>query len=414
MVAEPADNQPGTFFNRELSWLEFNARVLEEACDATVQLAERLKFQGIVASNLDEFFMVRVAGLKQLVAGGVPDVNADGMLPVEQLARISARAHDMVRALYQNWRGDIAPKLASKAGVTFVRPGDLTQGQQASLETRFARDVWPVLTPLAVDQGHPFPTLRNRSLNLAILLHKEHQRVARRQTIFAVVQVPGVLARLVEVEPVADGQVAFILLEDLIAMHVGGLFPGFRVVGCSPFRVTRNFDLSIDEDEADDLLKTIQRELLKRERGQAVRLEVASDAPDEVESFLRAALRLDSSDVYRVDGPLRLNDLTSLASHPHLGDFHEEPFAPQLVPQLHEGEIFKVLAERDILLHHPYESFDHVVDFVSRGGRRSRRAGHQADPLPDQRGLAGGQRAHPRGGEWQTGHRGRGDQGALR
>ena len=365
MAVEPTDNQPGTFFNRELSWLEFNARVLEEACDATVQLAERLKFQAIVASNLDEFFMVRVAGLKQLVAGGVVDVNADGMPPVEQLARISARTHDMVRALYQNWRSDIAPKLASKAGVFLVRPNDLTQEQRAALQVRFARDVWPVLTPLAVDQGHPFPALRNRSLNLAILLHKERQRVARRQTIFAVVQVPGVLARLVEVEPAPAGQAAFILLEDLIAMHVGGLFPGFRVVGCSPFRVTRNFDLSIDEDEADDLLKTIQRELRKRERGQAVRLEVASDAPAEVETFLRGALRLEPTDVYRVDGPLRMGDLAPLGNHPQLRDFHDEPFAPVLVPQLHEGQIFKTLAERDILLHHPYESFDHVVDFVS-------------------------------------------------
>jgi polyphosphate kinase len=364
-VAEPADNQPGTFFNRELSWLEFNARVLEEACDTTVQLAERLKFQAIVASNLDEFFMVRVAGLKQLVAGGVVDVNADGMPPAEQLARIGARTHDMVRALYQNWRGDIAPKLASKAGIVLVRPGDLTPAQQAALQIRFARDVWPVLTPLAVDQGHPFPALRNRSLNLAILLHKERQRVARRQTIFAVVQVPGVLARLVEVEPAADGKAAFILLEDLVAMHVGGLFPGFRVVGCSTFRVTRNFDLSIDEDEADDLLKTIQRELRKRERGQAVRLEVASDAPAEIETLLRGSLRLEASDVYRIDGPLRLGDLIPLCNHSNLRDFHDEPFAPVLVPQLREGEIFKTLAERDILLHHPYEAFDHVVDFVT-------------------------------------------------
>jgi polyphosphate kinase len=364
-VAEPTDNQPGTFFNRELSWLEFNARVLEEACDTTVQLAERLKFQAIVASNLDEFFMVRVAGLKQLVAGGVVDVNADGMPPAEQLARIGTRTHDMVRALYQNWRGDIAPKLASKAGIVLVRPGDLTPEQRDALQIRFARDVWPVLTPLAVDQGHPFPALRNRSLNLAILLHKERQRVARRQTIFAVVQVPGVLARLVEVEPAAEGKAPFILLEDLIAMHVGGLFPGFRVVGCSTFRVTRNFDLSIDEDEADDLLKTIQRELRKRERGQAVRLEVASDAPAEIETLLRGSLRLEASDVYRVDGPLRMGDLTPLGNHPNLRDFHDEPFAPVLVPQLHEGEIFKTLAERDILLHHPYESFDHVVDFVT-------------------------------------------------
>jgi len=365
LAAENAENQPGTFFNRELSWLEFNARVLEEACDTGVALAERLKFQAIVDNNLDEFFMVRVAGLKQLVAGGLIDVNADGMLPSEQLAKVSARVHDMVRTMYQNWRGDIAPKLAHKAGIVFLRPSDLTAEQRAGLESRFARDVWPVLTPLAVDQGHPFPALRNRSLNLAILLHKEKQRVARRHSIFAVVQVPGVLGRIVEVQPAPEGQAAFILLEDWIAMHVGELFPGFRVVGCSPFRVTRNFDLSIDEDEADDLLKTIQRELRKRERGQAVRLELASDSPAEVENFLRAALRLEPIDVYRVDGPLRLSDLSPLATHAQLRDFHDEPFVPQIVPQMREGEIFKHLAERDVLLHHPYESFDHVVDFVS-------------------------------------------------
>jgi len=357
-------DEHGTFFNRELSWLEFNGRVLEEACDPTVPLAERLKFQAIVSNNLDEFFMVRVAGIKQLVAGDVQEANADGMLPVEQLARIGARAHDMVRVLYANWREEIEPMLRQKASVVLVRPADLSKEQRAALETRYARDVWPVLTPLAVDQGHPFPTLRNRSLNLAILLHKERQRVAHRQIVFAVVQVPGVLGRLVEVAPTVEGQSEFVLLEDLIAMHVGGLFPGFRVVGCSPFRVTRNFDLSIDEDEADDLLKTIQRELRKRERGQAVRLELASDAPAEVEAFLRASLRLDPADVYRVEGPLRLNDLIPLAGHPQLRDFTDEPFVPQLIPRLEDG-IFDLLGERDILLHHPYESFDHVVDFIA-------------------------------------------------
>ena len=360
-----SESRPGTFFNRELSWLEFNARVLEEACDKSVALAERIKFQGIVANNLDEFFMVRVAGIKQLHAGGVKEANADGMAPAEQLTRISERTHAMIQLLYQNWREELAPALPSKAGISLLRPGDLSHDQRVTLERRFSRDLWPVLTPLAVDQGHPFPALRNRSLNLAILLHKERQRVARRQTIFAVVQVPSVLDRLVEVPTGKDGQAAFILLDDLISMHVGGLFPGFRVIGCSPFRVTRNFDLSIDEDEADDLLETIQRELRKRERGQAVRLEIADDSPAEVETFLRDALRLDPADVYRIRGPLRLNDLTPLSAHRQLREFLAEPFTPQASSHIHEGQIFKTLAERDVLLHHPYESFDHVVDFVA-------------------------------------------------
>jgi polyphosphate kinase len=352
--------------NRELSWLSFNERVLAEASDPSVPLGERFKFQSIVASNLDEFFMVRVAGLKQAVAGGVVETGADGMLPAEQLTAISARAHAMVNALYRNWQQEIAPGLANEAGIAILRPAQLNAEQKSFLEGRFRKDVWPVLTPLAVDQGHPFPVLRNRSLNLAILLHKEKSRVNRRHAIVAVVQVPAVLPRLVEVPAAAPGEAAFVLLEDVITMHVGDLFPGFRVVGCSAFRVTRNFDLSIDEDEADDLLKTIQKELRRRERGQAVRLEIAADIPAELEGFLREVLRLERDDVYSVDGPLHLADLAPLYGRDVLWDLKDEPFVPQMVaPLLDAGDPFRVIAERDVLLHHPYESFDHVVEFIS-------------------------------------------------
>src|SRR4051794_29851390 len=213
---------PGTahlFLNRELSWLSFNERVLAEACDPGVPLGERFKFQNIVASNLDEFFMVRVAGLKQLVAGGIAEAGADGMLPTEQLAAISTRAHAMVAELYRNWQQQIAPGLGERAGLAILRPGQLSPEQKTFLEGRFRKDVWPVLTPLAVDQGHPFPVLRNRSLNLAVLLHKGRRRVARRRAIFAVVQVPSVLPRLVEVPGPAPYRSAFLLLDDLITMH---------------------------------------------------------------------------------------------------------------------------------------------------------------------------------------------------
>jgi len=357
--------QPQNFLNRELSWIEFNKRVLDEACDPAVPLGERLKFQGIVSSNLDEFFMVRVAGLKHLVAGGVLDSGADGMLPAEQLAAIGQRVHEMMERQYRNWRDDIAPGLAEKAGIAILRPAQLSTEQKAALHSQFAKKVWPVLTPLAVDQGHPFPMLRNRSLNLAVLLHKERQRVARRHRMFAVVQVPSVLGRLVEVPPGPGHRADFLLLEDWIAMHVGDLFPGFRVLACSPFRVSRDFDLLIDEDEADDLLKTIQRELLRRERGQAVRLEVAHDAAAEILDFLRGALRLDADDIYRVNGPLHLADLAPLYGRDELRELKDEPFISQPMPQLRERNIFQVIGERDVLLHHPYESFDHVVDFVS-------------------------------------------------
>jgi polyphosphate kinase len=366
-VKEPKEARPdGLFLNRELSWLEFNSRVLDEACDPHVPLGERFKFQSIVGSNLDEFFMVRVAGLKQLVASQRPDVGADGMSPGEQLAAISKRVHALIGGLYRNWKDEIEPGLRDKAGVAILRPAQLGAEQKALLHTHFTKEVWPVLTPLAVDQGHPFPALRNRSLNLAVLLHKERQRVARRSTIIAVVQVPSVLPRLVEVPPMPPYRAAFVLLEDLITMHVGELFPGFRVVSSSPFRVTRDSDLTIDEDEADDLLKTIQKELRRRDRGHAVRLEIAADALPEVQTFLRQALRLEKQDVYATSGPLHLTDLSPLYARTELRELRDEAFVPQLAPALRDHEhMFRAIAERDLLLHHPYESFDHVVDFVA-------------------------------------------------
>ncbi|HEY2730502.1 MAG TPA: polyphosphate kinase 1 [Polyangia bacterium] len=371
VAADPANAK--LFINRELSWLEFNSRVLDEARDASVPLLERLKFLAIVASNLDEFFMIRVAGLKQQLSGNVAETPADGLTPAEQLAAISARAHAMVAEQYRVWREEVGPGL-ERAGVRISRASQLSAEQRAQLSGYFSREVWPVLTPLAVDPGHPFPMLGNRSLNLAILLHREKEKVTRRQTVLAVVQVPSVLRRINEVIPTAaDGaaggtRFSFMLLEDLIAMHAGDLFPGFRVVGCSAFRVTRNSDLSIDEDEADDLLKTIQKELRRRERGSAVRLEIAHDTPAEIVSFLRSVLRLEDDDVYRINGPLHLADLGPIATAPRedLRDLRDEPFSPQIVPPLQEyDDIFRVITQRDILLQHPYESFEDVVEFIS-------------------------------------------------
>jgi polyphosphate kinase len=391
-IKPPVVNDPANarlFINRELSWLEFNGRVLEEARDTTVPLAERLKFLAIVASNLDEVFMIRVAGLKQQLSGNVTETAADGLTAAEQLSAISARAHAMVAEQYRLWREEIGPGL-DKAGVRLLKPAQLTPEQKAHLSSYFSREVWPVLTPLAVDPGHPFPMLANRSLNLAILLHKERERMARRQTIVAVVQVPSVLARITEV-PAAIGAPApapaagtappppgteapgpprfsFMLLEDLIAMHAGDLFPGFRVLECSTFRVARNSDLSIEsiEDEADDLLKTIQKELRRRERGSAVRLEIAHDMPVEIATFLRGAFRLENDDVYRVDGPLHLADLAPIHAREDLRELKDEPFSPQIVPPLQEyDDIFRVIAQHDILLQHPYESFEDVVEFIS-------------------------------------------------
>jgi len=323
--------------------------------------------------------MVRVAGLKQQLSGNVAETPPDGLTAAEQLAAISTRAHAMVANLYAAWRNDIEPGLTA-AGIRRVAPGELTPDQKAHLSAYFAREVWPVLTPLAVDPGHPFPMLRNRSLNLAVFMHREKDKTGRRETVVAVVQVPSVLPRVTEVPlppaaALSEGngvpaagttRFAYMLLEDLITMHAGELFPGFRVLGCSPFRVTRNFDLSIDEDEADDLLKTIQKELRRRERGSAVRLEIAHDTPVEVVVFLRSALRLETDDVYLFEGPLHLADLAPLGARDDMREYRDEPFSPQIVPPLQEyDDIFRVIAQRDILLQHPYESFEDVVEFIS-------------------------------------------------
>jgi len=231
----PVVNDPAAaklFINRELSWLGFNERVLEEGRDPTVPLGERLKFASIVASNLDEFFMVRVAGLKQQLSGNVVETPPDGLTPAEQLAAISTRVHAMLADLYSAWRNDIEPGIA-QAGIRRLGAGDLSPEQRAHLSAYFAREVWPVLTPLAVDPGHPFPMLRNRSLNLAVFMHREKEKAGRRETMVAVVQVPSVLPRITEVPlpaaasegngAVAPGttRFAYMLLEDLITMHAG-------------------------------------------------------------------------------------------------------------------------------------------------------------------------------------------------
>ncbi len=355
---------PSRFLNRELSWLEFNDRVLEEACDPAVPLAERLKFQGIVCSNLDEFFMVRVAGLKELAEAEPETVEADAMLPAQQLAQISAHVHAMVERLYVNWRKEIEPRLAREAGITLVRPSQLGAGEQALLHRRFSSEVWPVLTPLAVDQGHPFPLLRNRSLNLGILLRDA--RAKKRTISFAVVQVPAMLGRLWDVPATPGQRAAFILLEDLIAMHAGEVFPGFEVLACTAFRVLRNSDLVIDADDADNLLTSVQRELRRRERGQPVRLEIAQDAPPRTRKLLMKALHLGPEDVYAVNGPLHLTDLVSLYDSPGLARFKDEPFSPQPARELQSADLFEAITRKDRLLYHPYESFDHVVEFIEQ------------------------------------------------
>jgi polyphosphate kinase len=370
-VPKPPDGPPDLrsaefYLNRELSWLEFNARVLAEADSDSVPLLERLKFHAIVSSNLDEFFMVRVAGLKQQLTGEVDEMGPDGMTVGEQVAAIATRVHELAAAQSLSLAG-LLPRLA-EAGIVFVKPGLLAAETLAELDARFHNEVFPILTPIAIDPGHPFPQVRNRSLNLGVMFTRE----GTLEHGFGVVQVPPMLPRLLPVtgvktptdQPAAR---AYVLLEDLIARHVSTIFPDVRVEGLYVFRVTRNFDIEVDEEEAEDLLQSIQQELRRRERGNAVRLEVAGDPPAGSLAKLVKAFKLDRErDVYSVTGMLNVADLLSIARYEGRA-LRDEPFMPHAVPPLRDSDdAFAIIREQDVLLHHPYESFDAVVDLIAR------------------------------------------------
>jgi polyphosphate kinase len=347
------------FINRELSWLSFNDRVLEEACDATVPALERLKFLAIASSNLDEFFMIRVAGLKSQISGHVEESGPDALSPGEQLQAVSVRAHEMVARQYRALLADVLPNL-ERAGFRLLAPHQLSPSTEAFVDEYFWREVFPVLTPIALDPGHPFPHLRNKTLNLAVRFGPAAPGARLRN---GVVPVPSVLPRLVEIP---DHGRSFLLLEDVIARHAAQLFPGMPIDGCWAFRVTRNWDLSIDEEEAEDLLVTIEREVRRRDRGSAVRLEIAAGAEQQMVDYLVRALKLGTADVYRPEGPLNIPDLLPLLGRIEQKELHDEPFTPVIPPQLGDGErdLFRLIRERDVLLHHPYESFDPVVGFI--------------------------------------------------
>ncbi len=363
---------PELFLNRELSWLEFNQRVVDEAHDPSVPLLERLKFVAISASNIDEFFMVRVAGLVGQQRDRVSVHTADGLSPSDQLLAVTARVAKMRTQLSEVVVGQLLPELAAR-GVKLLRTRELSPAGFAHAQRHFHTQVLPVLTPLAIDPGHPFPHLRNKSLNLIAMLSGAGRGASPKnldEPAFAVVQVPGVLPRLVRVPPEEhDGvRAAFVLLDDLIGAHVGDLFPGFDCLGAWPFRVIRNFDLSIDEEEAEDLLESVKQEVRRRDRGNAVFALVDSGAQPEAVQMLQEAIALEAAYVLRVEGPLSLPDLVSLGdpleNEPGL---HDDATPPQILPPFREAEdLFAVIATRDVLLHHPYESFDPVVQFIEQ------------------------------------------------
>ncbi len=368
-------NDPRLFINRELSLLEFQRRVLDEARDESNPLLERVKFLAILGSNLDEFFMVRVAGLGKQVDAGVIDLPPDGMTPAEQLAAIRKVAWQLMAEARECLRDDLLPQL-DKAGIHILDYSALTDRQKESLDSYFEEVVFPVLTPLAFDPGHPFPHISNLSLNLAVVIRDQDG-----QDLFARIKVPGTLPRLVPIKRSSggvrrDGTVPyhhfFVWLEQVIAANLNKLFPGMEVIETHPFRVTRDADTAIQELEASDLLETMEQSVRQRRFGSVVRVTVNDAMPTHVRDILIENLELDRKDIYTLEGPLGISNLMSLHNIDRY-DLKDQPFKPAIPAPLriepHDGNIFSVIRREDILLHHPYDSFLPVIDFLHSAAR---------------------------------------------
>jgi polyphosphate kinase len=362
--------KPEHFINRELSWLEFNQRVLDEALNEENPLLERLKFFCITSTNLDEFFEVRVAGIKQQIESGSKVRSADGLTPKEALRAITARARRMVADHNVCWRQKLVPGLAQQ-DIRFLKFAEMSEADQKWVENFYRSEVQPVLTPLAIDPAHPFPQLLNRSHNLIVQVEAgDNAKPARR---LAVVQVPRVLPRLIRLPRVDTKQQDYMFLGHLIGQFLGDLFPGLRIAGYWLFRVTRNSELYIDDEEVANLLSAVENELQNRRKGDAVRLEVSIDCPAEIRGDLLNRLRLGEADLYEVDGPLNPARLMSITEEAAVPEFHYAPFVAAIAPALRQQpDIFAAIRKRDILLHHPYESFESVVDFLQESAKDPR------------------------------------------
>lgn len=369
-TTEVSLRDPKYYFNRELSWLEFNDRVLHEALDSRTPLLERLKFLAIFSSNLDEFFMVRVAGLKQQVEAGVTSLTADGRTPSDQLDGINQRLLPMVKEQHEHFEQILRPLLAQQR-IYLLEYMDLNSEQRTYLQNYFEEQIFPVLTPLAVDPSHPFPYISNLSLNLAVVVKDPELD----EEFFARVKVPKVLPRFVALpEPLRErqkGKPALwmgVPLEQVIAHNLEFLFPGMNIQEYHPFRITRNADLAVEEDEADDLLLAIEEGLRKRRLGgSAVRMEIHATVPENLRETLMREMGLEESDVYEIDGLLGLGDLMSFMGLPlpELKDTHWTPVMPVELRSLSgedDGEdFFSIIRQRDLFVHHPYHSFSGTV-----------------------------------------------------
>jgi len=365
-VVNKQEFKPEHFINRELSWLEFNQRVLDEALDPSNPLLERLKFFTIVSSNLDEFFEVRVARLKQEIESGQAKRSIDGLTPSESLRVVITRVRRMVSDQYACWQQDLQPALAGHR-IRILNFADLGRSDLAWLETFYQQQVRPVLTPLAIDPAHPFPQLLNKSLNLIVRLEMRKRRELLKH--LAVVQMPAILPRLVQL-PRQDGRRDYVYLGDLVGHFLADIFPGTTILGWWLFRVTRNSELYIDEEEESNLLKAVETELHNRRRGDAVRLEIDHRCPDQIHHALLKTLRLTGEDLYLIDGPLNPVRLMMLYQGDHSPELRDAPVVAPLARALRgQDDLFRVIRERDVLLHHPYEHFDSVVNFLEQAAQ---------------------------------------------
>lgn len=369
MMNEAAEQyyEPKNYVNRELSWLEFNYRVLSEARDKNLPLFERLKFLSITASNLDEFFMVRVASLKDMVHAKYTKLDISGMNPSEQLEKIGEATHELVNLQYSTYNRSLLPSLKQNNLNVISSHEELSEEEAKYVDKYFQKNVYPVLTPMAVDSSRPFPLIRNKSLNIAALLKKKSEKG---ELEFAMVQVPSVLSRIVEIPAGRDGKRSIILLEEIIEKNIERLFLNYNIITAHPFRVMRNADLTIDEEEAVDLLEEIQKQLKKRQWGEAIRLEVEDKMDKRLLRILKKELDINVPDIYEINGPLDLTFLMKMYGFKGYEHLKANGYVPQLIPALmNEDDIFTNIRKGDILLHHPYQTFDPVVDFVERASK---------------------------------------------
>ena len=366
-MSEMDFTKPEYYTNRELSWLEFNMRILGEARDRDNLLFERLKFLSITASNLDEFFSVRVGSLKDMVHAKYTRPDISGMTPEAQLAAISEKAHAMENMMYSTFGRSLVPALRAEGLELVTAHEAMNKKQCAFADAYFMENVYPVLTPMAMDSSRPFPLIRSKSLNIGALISKKGEKGKAE---FATVQVPSVLPRVIELPSSDEGGRSGILLEELIERNMDKLFLNYDVVCAHPYRIMRNADLTIDEEDAEDLLKEIEKQLKKRQWGEVIRLEIQEGMNDKLLKILRKEFQVKDDDIYRINGPLDLTFLMKMYGLEGFDHLRVKPWVPQPVPMIgEEKDLFAAIRRHDIFLHHPYMTFDPVVQFVRQAAR---------------------------------------------